>query len=104
MKNPFPWGDKAAVAMGELLYEKACIRCHWPTREKPYSFSFMSAAWSQSVQEHPDFYFWTISEGRVGPGGGGMPPHKDYLPAKQRWEVLNYLWSMGEEFKKNAIG
>jgi len=34
---------------------------------------------------------------------GGTPPHKGYLPAKQRWEVLEYLWTGGEEFKKDAI-
>ena len=29
MKNPFPWGDKDAVEMGEVLYERACKQCHW---------------------------------------------------------------------------
>ena len=110
MKNPFPWGDEKAVAMGELLYERACVNCHWPVRTQPYSFSFMSAVFSQGLEEHPDYYFWTVSEGRLEGTDLGeqnlaenMPAHKFYLPEKQRWQALNYLWSMGKEYEKAAI-
>ncbi len=99
VKNPFPWGDAKAVEMGELLYEWACVRCHWPNWTKPYSFSFMSAVFSKGLEEHPDYYFWTVSEGRLD-WGRTMPAHKLYLPEKQRWQLLNYLWAMGKEFEK----
>ncbi|MBU2008813.1 MAG: cytochrome c [Chloroflexi bacterium] len=101
MKNPFPWGDPETVQMGELLYERACIRCHWTRMTKPYFFSFMSPVYSQSLEEYPAYYFWTVSEGLLRlPQGGGMPPHKLYLPEKQRWQVLNYLWAMGKEYQE----
>jgi len=102
MKNPIPWGDKEAVEMGKLLYELACVRCHWTRGGDPPSFNFMSPVFSQGLEEHPDYYFWTVSEGRLWEGRG-MPPHKLYLPDKQRWQVLNYLWVMGKEFQKNAV-
>ena len=92
MKNPFPWGDKKAVEMGQPLY-------------------FMSPVFSRSLEEHPDYYFWTVSEGRYRGTDSveelnlteTMPPHKLYLPEKQRWQVLNYLWSMGKEWEKVHI-
>jgi mono/diheme cytochrome c family protein len=102
MKNPFPWGDEEAVAMGELLYERECVRCHWTSMTKPYSFSLMSSAFSKGLEEHPDFYIWRLSEGWL-EGGRTMPPHKLYLPEKQLWQVLNYLWSMGKEWEKVYI-
>ena len=99
MKNPFPWGDKKAVEMGGILYERACVRCHWNSMIKPYSFNFIPSAFSKGLEEHPDFYFWRISEGWL-EWGRTMPPHKTMLPEKQRWQVLNYLWNMGKEWEK----
>jgi len=99
MKNPFAWGDPKAVAAGELIYERFfCMNCHWPRRTKPYGFSFMSAAFSKGLEQHPDYYFWTISEGRG--WWLAMLPCKYILPPTQRWEILNYLWAMGKEYEK----
>ena len=106
MKSPFPWGDKKAVELGQLLYELMCSSCHWPQGSKPPSFNWMTSVFSRDLEEHPDFYFWTISEGRPPPRnwlylpGATMPPHKAYLPEKQRWQILNYLWSVGKEYEK----
>ena len=106
MKNPIPWGDEKAVAMGQLLYEKMCAGCHWRDASEPPSFNWMSSAFSRSLEENPDFYFWTISEGRPPPRnwlylpGSTMAPYKTYLPEKQRWDILNYLWSLGIEYEK----
>jgi mono/diheme cytochrome c family protein len=99
MKNPFPWGDKEAVEMGQRLYEQLCTRCHWPDRTQPMYFSLVSSVFSKGLEEHPDFYFWRISEGWL-EWGRTMPPWKYYLPEKQRWEVLNYLWSMGKKWQE----
>ena len=102
MVNPFPWGDEKAVAMGQLIYERAfCPNCHWTRGTKPPSFNFLSAVFSKGLEEHPDYYFWTVSEGRG--WGLNMLPLKLILPAKQRWQLLNYLWSMGKAYEKNAI-
>jgi len=99
MVNPFPWGDEKAVAMGQLIYERAfCPNCHWTRGTKPPSFNFLSAVFSKGLEEYPAYYFWSVSEGRQ-----NMPAHKLYLPQKQRWQVLNYLWVMGKEYEKRAI-
>ncbi|MBU2008389.1 MAG: c-type cytochrome [Chloroflexi bacterium] len=109
MKSPFPWGEKKTVEMGQVLYELMCTSCHWPVRTQPPSFNWMSAVFSRDLEEHPDFYFWTISEGRPPPRnwrylpGAMMPPFKARLPEKQRWQILNYLWSVGKEYEKNAM-
>ena len=85
--------------MGQLIYERSfCTSCHWQQGSKPPSFNFMSAVFSKGLEEHPDYYFWTVSEGR----GSmlNMLPLKRILPPKQRWQVINYLWSMGKEWEK----
>jgi mono/diheme cytochrome c family protein len=104
MKNPFVWGDEKAVAMGQLLYDRMCARCHWaqPTDTTYVNATnrfIMTSALSQGLEEHPDFYFWRVSEGWL-EFGRAMPPHKYYLPEKQRWQVLSYLWSMAREWEK----
>jgi len=107
MRNPFPWGDEAAVKMGKLIYEKMCAKCHWPEGQGPTSFNFASSSLSRELEEAPDYYFWTISEGRLPQGWRylpgttrTMPPHKSVLPERQRWQVLSYLWSIGKEYAK----
>ena len=98
MKPPFPWGDKTAVEKGKLLYEKTCKRCHYPWKEPPPPyFNRMSLLDPPTMEEHADYYFWTVSEGRLH-FGGTMPAFKTILPEKQRWQLLNYLWSLGKEY------
>ena len=102
MKNPFPWGDKKAVEAGKLLYETLCTECHWLPGSLPSPPDVRDAVFARDLEEHADYYFWTVSEGKLD-WGTSMPPHKNYLPEKQRWQVLNYFWSMGKEYEKTAI-
>ena len=99
MKNPFPWGDKKAVEMGELLFDRACAVCH-NELSLVYQghYNIQVGIRTQALEEHPDFYFWTISEGRA--YCHTMPTHKTLLPEKQRWQILNYFWSGAKEYEE----
>jgi len=102
MKNPFKWGDEKAVQQGKLLFEQVCAQCHSPTvmwgGGNHYDIRY--GVLPQDLEQHPDYYFWTISEGRS--YCHVMPPHKTLLPEKQRWEILNYFWAGAVEYQKNA--
>ncbi len=91
MKNPFPWGDTKAIEMGHLLYEKMCINCHPVLNAPPSPSDFANSVYSRQVEEHADYYFWMVSEGRVR-GYHTMLAYKNFLPEKQRWQVVNYVW------------
>ena len=96
MKNPSPWGDKKAVEMGQLLYERACEQCHLPEGPLPSPPDVRDAVWAANMEEYAAYYFWRVSEAPIychlGPP---MPVFKNLLPEKQRWQVLNYMRSMG---------
>ena len=101
MKPPFPWGDETAVEKGKLLYERVCARCHSNCHSAEATrllWNMASPAYSQSLEEHPDYYFWMLSEGRT-KSNMVMPSHKGLLPEKQRWQLLNYIWSVGKEYQ-----
>jgi len=89
MKNPFAWGDKKAVEAGKLIYGVMCSQCHWRTADP------QDAAFTQMLEEHPDYYFWRVSEAMASCHPYTLPSFKLYLPEKQRWQVLNYIWSKG---------
>jgi len=100
MKNPFKWGDEKAVEAGKLLYERVCAQCHSPTAMwgggEHYDIRY--GVQPQDLEQHPDYYFWTVSEGRA--YCHTMPSHKTLLPEKQRWQILNYFWSGAKEYEK----
>jgi mono/diheme cytochrome c family protein len=97
MKNPLPWGDKTSVEMGELIYNQVCLtQCHWLEQPLPQLPDVRDPVWAANLEEHADYYFWFLSESPMTcHQGPAMPAFKRLLPEKQRWEVLDYLRSMG---------
>lgn len=92
LKNPFPWGDSATQQTGKGIYQQSCLGCHGVKGNNIAKFDFSTAAFSNNLEEKPDFYFWILSEGRL---DKGMPPYKSSLSEEKRWQVLTYLWSLG---------
>lgn len=92
LKNPFPWDDTSAQETGKGIYRQFCTACHGIDGSNIPAAKFDVPDFPQKLEERPDFYFWTVSEGRP---SGGMPTFKSSLSAEQRWQLLTYLRSLG---------
>lgn len=93
MKNPFPWSDNSVQAAGKGIYQLSCLGCHGAQGNNLANANFSQATFPQVLESRADFYFWTLSEGRL---AKGMPAYKSSLSEEQRWQVLTYLWSLGK--------
>ena len=92
LKNPFPWSDAAAKTVGKSLYGKNCISCHGSNGNEVIEVDFSATDFPKKLEDKPDFYFWTVSEGRL---AKEMIAFKTTLSETQRWQVLTYIWSLG---------
>lgn len=101
VKNPIPATPENLMAAQELFQDN-CQLCHGEKglgdgpgaktiKVKPANFTdkkLMSA-------ETDGALFWKMSEGR-----GPMPPWKDDLSEKERWELVNYIRKLGKDAAK----
>ena len=98
VKNPAP-ATPENLAAGEQVFHDNCVLCHGEKgagdgiggkalNVKPANFTdakLMSAETDGSL-------FWKIGEGRL-----PMPPWKDILTEKQRWQVVDYLRKLTQD-------
>ncbi len=93
LENPFPWNDTSAQEAGMAVFQEFCVVCHVATEDIPaLGPEFSAVDYRQSLEERADFYFWTVSEGRL---EKAMPPWGPFLSEEARWQVLTYIWSLG---------
>ena len=92
LENPFPWDDKAAQEAGKPIYERSCLACHGVTGAGIKESDFSTEDSAMHLEERPDLHFWILTEGNL---SRGMPPYKSSLTDEQRWQTLNYIWSLG---------
>lgn len=80
--------DQASVKLGETTFVQNCAYCHG---------SQGSGGKAKPLQCRPkltpDYVFETISEGRQS-GSMVMPPWKDSLDEKTRWQLTAYIMSL----------
>ncbi len=100
LDNPFAWSDASTQEAGKGLYEHYCLGCHGVNGGNIVGADFSTTDFSENLEERPDFFFWVLSEGRL---DKGMPPFKSSLSEEQRWQVLTYLWSLGEAVPPEAV-
>ncbi|RJQ38110.1 MAG: hypothetical protein C4555_05435 [Dehalococcoidia bacterium] len=91
--NPFPWDDAQAQQAGKEIYQRSCIGCHGTTGAGVTSADFSAAAWQKQLEQKPDYSLWRLADGLI---SQGMPPFKSSLSEEQHWQVLTYLWLLGE--------
>ena len=95
LENPFSWDDASAQEAGKVIFQESCAVCHVATPEIPtLGVDFSAVDYRQMLEERPDFYFWTVSEGRL---DKGMLPWEPFRSEEERWQVLTYIWSLGGE-------
>lgn len=99
LKNPIPWSDTSAQEAGKELYKQSCIGCHGIDGSGITESDFSAADYPQRLEERPGLYFWVLSEGAL---NKGMPPYQSSLSEEQRWQVLTYLWSLGQKTNTKA--
>jgi mono/diheme cytochrome c family protein len=101
IKNPIP-ATPDNLAAADTLFQDNCAVCHGEKgmgdgvgakaiKVKPANFTdkqMMSAETDGSL-------FWKMSEGR-----GPMPPWKDVLTEKERWQLVNYIRKLGKDAEK----
>jgi len=100
--------DAESIARGEKTFTTLCVSCHGesgmgdgpagPALDPP------PAPVAQTSQVMSDAYlFWRISEGGIS-FGTAMPPWKGSLDENARWDVINYVRSLGAEAGGAAAG
>ena len=87
-KNPCAGQEEAAQA-GKKLYVRNCISCHGKTGNGTGNVPSLVDGKLDSVA--PGEVFWFITRGDK---DNGMPAWAS-LPAKQRWQIVTYVESMG---------
>jgi len=87
-KNPYAGGEEAAQA-GQKLYARNCLSCHGKTGNGTGRVPSLVDGRLDSVT--PGEMFWFITRGDK---ENGMPAWGS-LPAKQRWQIVTYVKSMG---------
>jgi mono/diheme cytochrome c family protein len=95
-KNPVP-ADEQSIARGKQLYDTQCATCHGAKGKgdgpagaqlspKPTDLST-----PQIAEQSDGALFWKITEGRP-----PMPAYRQ-LSEEQRWDVVNYLCTLGPQ-------
>ena len=87
-KNPYE-GQEAAALAGKRLYARNCLSCHGQMGKGTGNVPSLVGGKLDSVTDGEVFWFVTR-----GDKDNGMPAWAA-LPAKQRWEIVTYVKTMG---------
>jgi glucose/arabinose dehydrogenase len=87
-KNPYA-GQEEAAQVGKKLYARNCLSCHGKMGKGTGNVPSLVDGKLDSVT--PGEVFWFITRGDK---DNGMPAWAS-LPAKQRWQIVTYVESMG---------
>jgi len=95
VSNPFP-SNEQSIAAGKAIYTKNCYDCHGKKGRgdgpKSGDLPISPRDFTKEVfQKQTDgSMFWKITEGRK-----PMPSFKKDLTDDQRWQVINYVRTLG---------
>jgi mono/diheme cytochrome c family protein len=106
------WGDAAAIARGQRLYQTYCTMCHGAdgkgtgpvAKGLPHPPADLTHHFHRAPGDGDAYLFWRVSEGgQVEPfkaSQSAMPAYKTVLSEDQRWDVLAYVHA---EFHKGFL-
>jgi mono/diheme cytochrome c family protein len=106
------WGDAAAVARGQQLYQTYCLMCHGAdgkgtgpvAKGLPHPPADLTHHFHRAPGDGDAYLFWRVSEGgQVEPfksSQSTMPAYKTVLSEDQRWDLLAYVHA---EFHKGFL-
>ena len=102
--------DAASLARGKTIYEANCVVCHGNTGQgdgpAAANLDPPPAPIAHTAQMMSDAYlFYRISQGGgFAPFNSAMPMWKDKLSESERWDVINYIRSLGSNGMMNGGG
>ena len=106
------WGDAAAIARGQQLYQTYCLMCHGAdgkgtgpvAKGLPHPPADLTHHFHRAPGDGDAYLFWRVSEGgQVEPfksSQSAMPAYKTILSEDQRWDLLAYVHA---EFHKGFL-
>lgn len=93
-ENPVP-ADLVSVGRGEVLFSLHCSACHGPTGQGDGP---VTAFWNEENRRPPNLTeerMANLPDGTIyqfiSNGIGTMPPLRENLNERERWDVINYL-------------
>jgi glucose/arabinose dehydrogenase len=95
LKNPFE-GQATAVQAGRRIYARNCLSCHGKTGQGTGNVPSLVEAKLDGVPAGEVFWFITRGSKK-----NGMPSWAA-LPARQRWQVVTYVMSLGNSQPRDA--
>lgn len=86
------------IPKGEELYNMYCFSCHGDTGYgdgpaggamgvRPANFHDQKV-----IKQKDGAFFWKLSN-----GNGNMPPYKEILSEKERWQLISFLRELGKQ-------
>lgn len=93
-ENPVP-GDAVSLERGRILYDRHCALCHGPTGQGDGPVVQFWDAQLRKPANLTEARMATMSDGTVyitiSSGFGTMPPLRENLSVRERWDVVNYV-------------
>jgi len=100
-ENPTP-ASKESLSRGKSTFEKSCATCHGLDGNGygPAAQSFTTpvrpmSAWKGADASVDGYLFWFITNGRT-----DMPAWGVVLSEEERWDLVNYIKTLGDPKKK----
>ncbi len=97
-KDPPVASSPQSIARGKTLFEQNCAICHGKEGQgggpaaAAYSPSMTDLTNAEVQNKSGQALFSTITNGAA----KGMPPFKNALSAEQRWDLVNFVHSLGK--------
>lgn len=106
MRDPFLPTDQTALQAGKSLYashEPSCATCHGDRGHgdgplaaylEPQPADFTAPPMLNAFRNHQPYVYWWVSEGVA---KSPMPAWHTRMSETERWQVITYAWSLGEQ-------
>ena len=100
IKNPIK-GNEASQLSGKKIYTQYCVTCHG---DKGKGDGIAAPGLARPPADHTSAFvqnqtdgalYWIITVGNI-----PMPTYKKTLSSIQRWQVINYIRTLGKKSKK----
>ncbi len=97
-RRPLLTYQAASIASGMAIYREHCAACHWPTGGGVPRADLRSPP---TTRRHAGEIFWLVGHGVP---DRGMPAFEGRLGEARRWDVINFIRTLGAADRARTIG